>query len=103
MTDESRLVEWDPKAPGEAVRYGLRFDLRVDDGVTLSGASWALSRVSDGGAGTLVKSAEIVSGDTASLLLSGGALGENYQALATVTTSDGQTLLQTAILRIRGR
>lgn len=100
---EPRWVEWDPKAPGEAVRYGLLFDIRLDAGVTLGAATWTFARASDGAAGSVSKSAELVSGQTASLLVAGGALGEEYVFTCSVPSSDGQTLIQTAVLRIKAR
>lgn len=92
------LLPWPDKDPDETVLYGIDFVDRLDAGVTLAGVSWAVSPSG------LTKSAEVTDGATKAFVkLAGGALGDAYEATATVTTSDGQTLQQTATLRIRGR
>jgi hypothetical protein len=100
---DPQVVEWPNKAPGEVVRYGLDFVDRLDAGATIASASWA-ETPNSGGGGTLVLSSGVAGGSTiASILVSGGALGDGYTVACTATTSDGQTLKQTAILRIVGR
>lgn len=92
------LLIWPDKDPDETVLYGIDFAARLDAGVTLAGVTWAVSPSG------LTKSAEVTDGASKAFVkLAGGALGDAYEATATVTTSDGQTLQQTATLRIRGR
>jgi hypothetical protein len=91
------MLTWPAKDPDEAVLYGIDFVDRVDSGVTLSAATWTILPVG------LTQSAQLVAGTQASLRLAGGALGDAYLVTCRATTSDGQTLDETAILEIRGR
>jgi len=96
MTTEP-LVVWADKDPDEVVRYGIDFVDRVDDGVTLSSGTWSSSPAG------LTLSASAVATTVASVLVAGGSIGSAHEVTVTVTTSDGQTLQQTATLQIRGR
>lgn len=95
---DADLIPWPDKDPDEAILYGIDFRDRLDAGVTLTGVTWSVAPSG------LTKSAEVTDLATKAFVkLAGGALGDAYEATATVTTSDGQTLQQTATLRIRGR
>lgn len=92
-----RVVTFDPKSPGETILYGIDFVDRVSAGVTLAGVAWSE------GSGDLTISAQVVSAAAAYCKIAGGTLGKTYEVVATVTTSDGQTLKQAATLEIRDR
>jgi hypothetical protein len=91
------MLTWPAKDPDEAVLYGVDFAERLDSGAALSVATWTISPAG------LTQGSATVDGAVASVKISGGALGDAYLVTCRATTSDGQTLEETAILEIRGR
>lgn len=91
------MLTWPAKDPDETVLYGIDFADRLDSGASLSVATWTVAPAG------LAQSSATVDGTTASVKLSGGALGDAFLVTCRATTSDGQTLEETAILEIRGR
>lgn len=89
------MIQWPDKDPDEVALYGIDFADRLDSGATLASVAWDATGVSVTSQG--------VSGTVASALVSGGTLGSGATITATVTTSDGQTLQETASLQIRSR
>lgn len=92
----SRLNAVDPKDPGESKLYTMDWTASLNSGATVSTSSWTipsgLTKVTDG----------IVSGALKTTVqLSGGVDGQDYECLNEVVTSDGETLRQSGLLRVR--
>jgi hypothetical protein len=88
----------DDKDPSDIVIYTMDWTSRLNTGATISTSSWAvqtgLTKVSSG----------IVTGNLkTSVKVSGGTAGVNYTCTNTITTSDGETLELTGIVRVRER
>jgi hypothetical protein len=91
------MIQWPDKVADETVLVGIDFADRLDSGVTLTAVTWShnpggISHTSNG-----------VSGTIASVRLTGGATGKGFVFTAEVTTSDGQTLQESAVFHIRSR
>lgn len=89
------MIQWPDKDPDEVALYGIDFADRLDSGVTLASVAWSASGIT--------VTTQGVSGTRANALVSAGTLGSGYVVTATVTTSDGQTLQESAAVQIRGR
>lgn len=88
----------DPKDPQESKLYTMDWSGELTDGATISTSSWTidggLAKVTDG----------IVTGSLKTTIkVSGGQAGADYACTNTVTTSDGETLERTGIVRVRER
>jgi hypothetical protein len=91
------MIQWPDKDADETVLYGIDFADRLDAAVTLTAVTWSHNP------GGLTHASAGVSGTTASVRISGGATGKGYVFTAQVTTSDAQTLQESAVFHIRSR
>jgi hypothetical protein len=86
----------DPKDPNEVKTYTMDWVPQLNTGATISTSTWVLP------SGVVNDADGIVSADTqTSILLSGGTHGTDYSCINRITTSDGETLEQTGLLRVR--
>jgi hypothetical protein len=90
------LINADPKDPSEVKTYTVDWTPQLNSGATISTSTWVLPT-------GITNSADgIVSANTAtSILLSGGTHNTDYACINRITTSDGETLEQTGLLRVR--
>jgi hypothetical protein len=91
------MIQWPDKDADEVIRYGIDFADRLDSGVTLTAVTWSHHPAS------ITHTSPSVSGSVASVRISGGTAGRGYTFTAQVTTSDAQTLEETAVFHIRSR
>jgi hypothetical protein len=91
------MIQWPDKDADEVVRYGIDFADRLDAGVTLTAVTWSHTPAG------ITHTSPSVSGSVASVRISGGATGKGYVFTAQVTTSDSQTLEESAVFHIRSR
>lgn len=85
----------DPKDPQEIKIYTMDWSEAVTAGATISTSSWAVQS-------GLTKVTDAIGADnTTTVTLSGGTHGANYTCTNTVTTSAGETLERTGIVRVR--
>jgi hypothetical protein len=91
------------KDPGEAEFLGFNFAPRLAVGETILTAAFSIAAVegTDEGAGDMLSGAAIIDGSIVKQLVGGGLDGGRYRLAAEVTTSGGQTLVESALLRVR--
>lgn len=91
----SLLDPVDPKDPAEAKFYTMDWTAQLNSGATISTTAWVvpgLTNVTD----------SIVTGNLKTTIkLSAGVDGQDYPCTNTITTSDGETLVQTGVVRVR--
>lgn len=91
MADEGR---WDKKDPGDAVPYSMGWEHLLEEGETITGATWTIpdgiTKVTD----------SIVDTDTVAKL-SGGEADVDYPITCSITTSGGNVLERTRMLKVR--
>lgn len=83
----------DPKDPAAAVFYSFDVAGYLNSGATVSTATWS--------APGLTVANPATTSTTAVAKLSGGNHGEDYAVKATITTSDGETLVLGGLLQVR--
>lgn len=89
-------LKWpDPKDPDETVAYRIDWSARLDSD-TIATSTWAPP---DG----LTVGTDSFDDTTATALLSGGTAGQSYAVLNRITTAGGQTMDQTAVLKVKDR
>ena len=92
---------WAPKDPDEVLDYMVDWqdddDPCLEAGETISTSTFTIVT------GTVVIDSQSNTDTTATVWLSGGAVGERCDVLNRVTTSEGRTYDHTAKLRIRSR
>lgn len=92
----SLLNAVDPKDPGESKLYTMDWTASLNTGATVSTSTWTvppgLTNVAD---------AIVTGSKQTSVQISGGTDGQDYEVLNEVTTSDGETLRQAGLLRVR--
>ena len=91
------MIQWPDKDNDEVVRYGIDFADRLDSGVTLTAVTWSHTPAG------ITQTSPAVSGSVASVRISGGTTGKGFVFTAQVTTSDSQTLEESAVFHIRSR
>ena len=88
----------DDKDPDATVIYTMDWTNRLNSGATISTSDWTIQ------VGLTKVTAGIVTGNLkTSVKLSGGTAGTDYTCTNSVTTSDGETLELTGIVRVRER
>lgn len=85
----------EPKDPGESKYYTMDWTAKLNSGATVSGSSWVVTGL------TNVTDAIVTGSVKTTVKLSGGIDGQDYRCENTVTTSDGETLVQTGVVRVR--
>jgi hypothetical protein len=90
------MLNADPKDPNEIKTYTMDWTPYLNTGATISTSLWVVP------AGVTNSADAIVSANTkTSILVSGGTHGTDYACINRITTSDGETLEQTGLLRVR--
>lgn len=93
------VLELAPIRSGETVSYSVDFGNVMGSGVTISTTpNWTIS-VKSGTAGLAVSGSATSSGTKAVQKLTSGVDGSEYYVLASITTSDSQTLEQLCTLK----
>ena len=85
------------KAPAAVLDWPISWSL--SDGETISGSTWSVTPVEDGGVAVVPGSPD-VEGTITSCLLSGGIFRRVYTVANLITTSQGRSLEQTVTIRI---
>jgi hypothetical protein len=86
----------DAKDPNAVEWYEMDWTTYLNDGATISTSTWTVP------AGLTVVTDQIKTGNLITQVkFSGGTHGTDYECLNRVTTSDGETLDLTGILRVR--
>lgn len=85
----------DPKDPGETKVYTMDWTTQLASGATVSTSTWSTPGLTQTAAGIVAGSLQT------SVTLSGGTDGQDYPCTNTVATSDGETLVQTGVVRVR--
>jgi hypothetical protein len=90
------------KDPDETVIYTMDWTNRLNSGASVSSINATTGAVGSP-SGLTFASTSIVSGSTVktSTKISGGTNGTDYTVTWTVTTSDGETLEESGLLRVR--
>ena len=89
------MNRWVDKDPDEVASYAVEWVDALATAETIASATWSASPSG------LTFSAQAESGTRASVKVSGGTAGTDYKVLCRVTTSGGQTLDQSVLLRVR--
>lgn len=82
----------DPKDPDEAKFYFMDWDGWLNESATISTSVWAT---------TLTKASDAINALVTRVKLSGGTHGTDYVVQNTITTSDGETLERSGLVRVR--
>ncbi len=98
-TNEFTAPQLITKQPGEKRKVSMDFSNWVNTGTTLSGPTIA-SELVGGGASDLAISSIVISGKKVVCFIDAGTNAKNYEVKFTVTTSDGETLQGTGMLRV---
>jgi hypothetical protein len=90
------MLNADPKDPSEVKTYTMNWVPQLNDAATISTSTWVLPT-------GITNSADgIISANTkTSIIISGGTHNTDYACINRITTSDGETLEQTGLLRVR--
>jgi hypothetical protein len=91
--------KWE-KYAAESRVYGFDFAANLDDGETITGATWSIAI--DGGASVpaMLSGASSSSGSITRQRIIGGTAGALYQVTAQATTSAGNTLIGKQLLKV---
>lgn len=92
----------DPKSPADITRRGVDWADWLacnNPGATISVSAWAIHPDDDDA--TLTLSQDTIAADLASVLVSGGTVGQSYRLVNTVTVSDGQSIPATVQIPVR--
>jgi len=89
---------WPNKDPGEILDYDLDWSQRLGSD-TIVTSNWAIVTTD----GALVINSNAHTGNTTKVWLSAGTLKQNYILQNTITTSDGDTEIQTVMLPVRAK
>jgi hypothetical protein len=92
----SRLNDVDPKDPGESKLYTMDWTATLSSGATVSTSTWTLPPGL-----TNVADAIVTGSLKTTVKVSGGNDGQDYELVNQITTSDGETLVQAGLLRVR--
>lgn len=87
------------KDPDETEHYYMDWSAKLVNGATISGSTWAVQSGLTATNATTVLAGALKTRVT----LAGGLAGANYACTNRVTTTDGQTLERTGIVRVRER
>lgn len=87
----------DSKSPNEVAAYAVDWSGELASGVTITGSSWPTVEAG------ITKVSDTFSTSTATVIASGGTVGQTYSLLNRITTSDGQTLEQTIGIPVEDR
>lgn len=90
------MLTWPPKDPQEVLDYRIDWSARLEEGETISTSTWTVP------AG-ITKDEDENAAATATIWLSGGTLGETYELVNQIVTSDERTMDQTIRLRIKAK
>ena len=88
------------KQPSEVRTYTMNFGNLMATGETISTIASVTSELRGGGSSNLVLASETISGQTVTLVISGGTHGRTYRVEIKITTSNGQTLEGDGILKV---
>jgi hypothetical protein len=92
----------DKKDPSDVKYYTMDWTNGVNDGATIVTSAWTIETISGDAAELEEEDSDIVSGNLITrILLSGGTHGNNYEVMNTITTTDGETLEKTGVVRVR--
>lgn len=89
-------LRWPNKDPDEVLDYGLDWDARLN-GDALASVAWSVTPAG------LTLSPDTISGTVATVVVSGGTLGESYSILCRATTISSRIMDQTVKLAIRSK
>ena len=92
----------DPKSPAEITRRGVDWGEWLacnNPGATISNSSWAIHADDDDS--TLTLSQQTLTGNVATVLVTGGTVNAAYRLVNTITTSDGQSVPATVQIPVR--
>lgn len=85
----------DPKDPHETKIYTFDWTNQLNSSATIAGSTWVVTGV------TNVQDSIVTGNLSTSIKLSGGVDGQDYICTNRVTTSDGETLERSGLLRVR--
>lgn len=83
----------DPKAPGEVLEYTHNWAVELGSGETISTSTWSVET-------GLTRDSVSNTGTTATVWLSGGTGGVEYECENTIETSAGRTHVHTVIVPV---
>jgi hypothetical protein len=86
----------DAKDPQETRMYTMDWTDGLNASATVSGSTWVVTGLTNAGD-------SVIGGTKTTVLLSGGTAGTDYTCTNTITTSDGETLERSGIVRVRAR
>jgi hypothetical protein len=92
----------DKKDPNEIKYYSMDWTEGVNDGATVVTSVWTIQTIVADAAPLEEDDSDVMAGDLITrVLLSGGTEGNSYEVTNTITTSDGETLERTGVVRIK--
>lgn len=91
-------LSWPPKDPDELLDYEIDWTKRMPASDSIAASTW----VAPTGLSKVVESV-IESNKVAVIWLAGGAVGETYPVLNTVTTQEGRIMQQTVRLKVKSK
>jgi hypothetical protein len=93
------MLAWPPKAPGEVLDYDIDWSLRLN-GDTILTSNYAII-TTDGVAGSLAIQSNSFLLTRTKVWVNSGTLGFTYVLQNTVTTANGDTMIESSSLPIR--
>jgi hypothetical protein len=88
------------KDPGAVLDYRMEWSALLAPGVTLTGSSWSVAPLEEGG---VVIGAASSTAAAAVVQLSGGVVGRTYRVVNRVTLSDGGSDERMMVVRVEER
>jgi hypothetical protein len=95
------VADVDKKDPSDVKFYTMDWTNGVNEGATIVTSMWTIETIS-GDDDLVEEDSDIITGNLITrILLSGGTDGNNYDVTNTITTTDGETLEKTGVVRVR--
>lgn len=96
-------MNFSDKDPDEVEYVGFNFAKRLASDETITAASFSVGIVSgaDANAATMLSGDPLIEGSIVKQLVGNGVAGVHYRVSAEVTTSSGQTLVESASLVVK--